>query len=139
MPRIPGLRLAGEAFANCLMVFEFLHNFGETLGFDMESLPSLGALQQGLMNEPDHEEELLSVLTHLVVCAVEDPGIPHPVRHVTVLNQTLRQADITHTALSEVLRIYMFACASGEVRLGREGEIGAGVMGGGGARVETAM
>ncbi|XP_043227858.1 bromodomain adjacent to zinc finger domain protein 2B-like isoform X5 [Amphibalanus amphitrite] len=116
LARIPGLRLSGEAFANTLMVFEFLHNFGETLGFDMESLPSLGALQQGLLNEPDHEEELLSVLTHLVVCAVEDPGIPHPVRHVTCLNQTLRQADITHTALSEVLRIYMFACASGEVK-----------------------
>lgn len=98
------------------MVFEFLHNFGETLGFDMESLPSLAALQAGLLNRPEHEEELLSVLTHLVVCAVEDPGIPHPVRHVTMLNQTLRQADITHTALSEVLRIYMHACAAGEVR-----------------------
>ncbi|KAF0309957.1 Bromodomain adjacent to zinc finger domain protein 2B [Amphibalanus amphitrite] len=92
LARIPGLRLSGEAFANTLMVFEVL------------------------LNEPDHEEELLSVLTHLVVCAVEDPGIPHPVRHVTCLNQTLRQADITHTALSEVLRIYMFACASGEVK-----------------------
>jgi hypothetical protein len=33
MPRVPGLRLCGEAFANTLMVFEFLHNFGETLGF----------------------------------------------------------------------------------------------------------
>jgi hypothetical protein len=30
---VPGLRLCGEAFANLLMVFEFLHNFGETLGF----------------------------------------------------------------------------------------------------------
>ena len=33
IPRVPNLRLAGEAFANLLMVFEFLHNFGETLGF----------------------------------------------------------------------------------------------------------
>jgi hypothetical protein len=33
IPRVPGLRLCGEAFANLLMVFEFLHNFGETLGF----------------------------------------------------------------------------------------------------------
>lgn len=31
--RIDNLRLSGEAFANVLMVFEFLHNFGETLGF----------------------------------------------------------------------------------------------------------
>jgi hypothetical protein len=33
LERIENLRLSGEAFANILMVFEFLHNFGETLGF----------------------------------------------------------------------------------------------------------
>lgn len=31
--RMDGLRLPPEAFGNILMVFEFLHNFGETLGF----------------------------------------------------------------------------------------------------------
>lgn len=31
--RIPGLKLSGQAFADIVMVFEFLHNFGETLGF----------------------------------------------------------------------------------------------------------
>lgn len=33
LPRIPGLKLTGTGFADLLMVFEFLHNFGETLGF----------------------------------------------------------------------------------------------------------
>lgn len=33
VPRLEGLRLPSEAFGNILMVFEFLHNFGETLGF----------------------------------------------------------------------------------------------------------
>ena len=33
LERIENLRLSGEAFANVLMIFEFLHNFGETLGF----------------------------------------------------------------------------------------------------------
>ena len=33
LKRIPNLKLSGEAFANTLMVYEFLHNFGETLGF----------------------------------------------------------------------------------------------------------
>jgi hypothetical protein len=37
---VPGLRLCGEAFANLLMVFEFLHNFGETLGFGKDILLS---------------------------------------------------------------------------------------------------
>lgn len=33
LKRVPGLKLSGEAFADLVMVFEFLHNFGETLGF----------------------------------------------------------------------------------------------------------
>lgn len=33
VPRLEGLRLPPEAFGNILMVFEFLHTFGETLGF----------------------------------------------------------------------------------------------------------
>ena len=45
LKRIEGLRLSGEAFANILMTYEFLHNFGETLGFDMDSLPTMDSLQ----------------------------------------------------------------------------------------------
>ena len=48
LKRIPNLRLSGEAFANILMTYEFLHNFGETLGFDMESLPTMDSLQVNL-------------------------------------------------------------------------------------------
>lgn len=33
IPRISGLKLTGQGFADLLMSFEFLHNFGETLGF----------------------------------------------------------------------------------------------------------
>lgn len=114
--RIPGLKLSGEAFAEIVMVFEFLHNFGETLGFDMESLPSLKSLQLALQNDEEAEEEMLSVMTHLLVCAIEDPGIPQPARHTTGLGQSLRQADITHANISEVLRIYLYANATGEVK-----------------------
>ncbi|XP_067003297.2 bromodomain adjacent to zinc finger domain protein 2B isoform X3 [Anabrus simplex] len=114
--RIPGLKLSGQAFADTLMVFEFLHNFGETLGFDMDSLPSLNSLQMALLNDEEAEEELLSVMTHLLVCAIEDPGIPNPARHTTILGQSLKQADITHANISEILRIYLYANATGEVK-----------------------
>lgn len=117
--RIPNLKLPGKAFADTLMVFEFLHNFGETLGFDMESLPTLDSLQHALMSNEqffEAEEELFSVMTHLLVCAIEDPGIPHPARHTTILGQSLRQADITPSNLSEILRIYLYANATGEVK-----------------------
>ena len=33
LKRIPCLRLPGAAFGNIMLVFEFLHQFGETLGF----------------------------------------------------------------------------------------------------------
>lgn len=33
LQRLPGLKLTGQALSDLLMVFEFLHNFGETLGF----------------------------------------------------------------------------------------------------------
>lgn len=118
IPRVPGLRLCGEAFANLLLVFEFLHNFGETLGFDMESLPTLNSLQSALLNEDTEcEEELLSVMTHLVVCAIEDPGVPNPLKQLTILGQNLRQADITNTNISEILRIFLRARAQYEVKL----------------------
>ena len=44
LKRIPGLRLSREAFPNILMTYEFLHNFGETHSFDMDSLPTMDLL-----------------------------------------------------------------------------------------------
>ncbi|XP_014245152.1 bromodomain adjacent to zinc finger domain protein 2B-like isoform X4 [Cimex lectularius] len=117
MSRIPGLKLSGQAFADTLLVYEFLRNFGETLGFDMESLPTLNSLQDALLGaNEDAEEELLSVITQLVICGIEDPGIPHPARHTTILCHSLKQADISHSNLSEILRIYLYANATGELK-----------------------
>lgn len=81
----------------------------------MESLPSIQSLQMALLNDSESEEELLSVLSHLLVCAIEDPGIPSPNRHTTILGQTLNRADITHANISEILRVYLNANATGEV------------------------
>ncbi|KAG0717822.1 Bromodomain adjacent to zinc finger domain protein 2B [Chionoecetes opilio] len=83
----------------------------------MESLPSIQSLQMALLNDTESEEELLSVLSHLLVCAIEDPGIPSAHRHTTILGQTLNRADITHANISEILRVYLNANAMGEVRV----------------------
>ena len=116
LSRIPNLRLSGEAFANILMVYEFLHNFGERLGFDMESLPTLSTLQAALLHDEEAEEELLAVVIHLLVCAIDDPGIPTPHKHLTLLGQNLRQADITNTNVSEILKLYLIARGQLEVK-----------------------
>lgn len=84
---------------------------------DMDSLPTLDSLQSALLYDEESEEEILSVIIHLVVCAIEDPGIPNPQKHLTLLGQNLRQADITNTNVSEILRIYLFARAQAEVRM----------------------
>ncbi|XP_054719613.1 bromodomain adjacent to zinc finger domain protein 2B-like [Uloborus diversus] len=108
--RIPGVKLCGKAFADILMVFEFLHNFGETLGFDMESLPTLNTMQCALLNLDEKcEEEMMSVVHHLLVCAIDDPGVPHNSESATVLGQNLKDADITNNNVSEVLRLYFIA------------------------------
>jgi hypothetical protein len=106
-----------QALADILMVYEFLHTFGETLGFDMESLPSLDCLQRALLYDSEAEEELLLVTTHLLVYCVEDPGIPHPNSYTTLLGQMLKQTDITTTNVSEILRIYLEANGLGDVKM----------------------
>jgi len=104
--RIPGLKLPAKAFADILMVYEFLNNFGETLGFDMDSLPTLNSMQLALLNmDETSEEELLSVLKHLIVCAIEDPGLP--VNVTTVMGQKLKDAPINSNNMSEILRLYL--------------------------------
>ncbi|XP_039748023.1 bromodomain adjacent to zinc finger domain protein 2B-like isoform X5 [Pararge aegeria] len=116
--RIPGLKIPGQAMADLLQVFEFLHNFGQALGFEVESLPTLNSMQLGLIPncDQDAEDELLSVLTRLLVIAIEEPGIPHPGRHTTLLGHALRLAELTPGTLSEVLRIYLYANATAEIK-----------------------
>ncbi|RWS29696.1 bromodomain adjacent to zinc finger domain protein 2B-like isoform X6 [Leptotrombidium deliense] len=109
--RIPGLKLSAKAFADLLMVYEFLHNFGETLGFDMDSLPSLNTLQQAVLNLDEcAEEELLSIIHHLLVCVIDDPGIPFNI--TTLMGQKLKDAPITNFNISEILRLYFQSFAT---------------------------
>jgi len=108
--RIPGLKLPAKAFSEILMVFEFLNNFGETLGFDMDSLPTLNSMQLALLNmEEASEEELINILQHLLVCAIEDPGLPGNSPVATVMGQKLKDVQINSFNLSEVLRLYFKA------------------------------
>lgn len=111
LKRVPGLKLPSKVFAQLLMVHEFLHNFGETLGFDMDSLPSLNTLQKALLNlETEAEDDIISTLHHLLVCAIDDPGTPCHV--TTVMGQKLRDAQISNFNLSEILKVYFQSFAN---------------------------
>ncbi|KAH9639525.1 hypothetical protein HF086_006498 [Spodoptera exigua] len=118
LPRIPGLKLPAQAMADLLQAYEFTYTFGEALGFDMETMPTLNTLQMGILGDcsEETEEEFVQVVSQLLIIAVEDPGIPHPGRHTTLLGHAIRMGDITHQNFSEVLRIYLYANATGEVK-----------------------
>lgn len=67
------------AFADCLMVLEFLHNFADALGYDKDTLPTLKALQDGILAKTDDDtEDYVSLVSHLLKYAVQDPGVPNP-------------------------------------------------------------
>ena len=76
LPRIPGLVLSGSTFSDCLMVVQFLRNFGKVLGFDVNiDVPNLSVLQEGLLNIGDSMGEVQDLLVRLLSAAVCDPGL----------------------------------------------------------------
>ncbi|KAJ2938291.1 hypothetical protein O0L34_g13204 [Tuta absoluta] len=84
----------------------------------MESIPTLNTFQLALLPDcsAEAEQELVNVARVLLVSAIEDPGIPHPGRHTTLLGHAIRMGDITSANLSEILRIYLYANATGEIK-----------------------
>ncbi|KAK4807294.1 hypothetical protein QYF61_006355 [Mycteria americana] len=75
--RIPGLILPSRAFSNCLTVVEFLQSYGKVLGFDpAKDVPSLCALQEGLLGVGDSVGEVQDLLVRLLQAALYDPGLP---------------------------------------------------------------
>uniref|UniRef100_A0A665WMF6 Bromodomain adjacent to zinc finger domain, 2Ba n=1 Tax=Echeneis naucrates TaxID=173247 RepID=A0A665WMF6_ECHNA len=115
--RIPGLILPGRAVSDCLMLMQFLRGFGKVLGLDLNvDVPTLGMLQEGLLNVGDsmgHVQDLLVKLLSLAVC---DPGLPPGQKTKTMLGDQLTNVGINRDNVSEVLQMYMGAhCANTEL------------------------
>ncbi|XP_068805608.1 bromodomain adjacent to zinc finger domain protein 2B isoform X5 [Struthio camelus] len=110
LPRIPGLVLSGSTFADCLMVVQFLRNFGKVLGFDVNvDVPSLSVLQEGLLNIGDSMGEVQDLLVKLVSAAVCDPGLVTGYKAKTILGEHLLNVGINRDNVSEILQIFMEA------------------------------
>ena len=99
--RLTGVQLNGEAFANCLMVVEFCHNFKDALNFgqsslpsktshlitlltcsywfltDKDQLPTMRMLQGGLLNDRDCLDDFMQFTTNLLAVALDEPGVPN--------------------------------------------------------------
>ncbi|XP_064926141.1 bromodomain adjacent to zinc finger domain protein 2B isoform X4 [Columba livia] len=110
LPRIPGLVLGGSTFSDCLMVVQFLRNFGKVLGFDVNvDVPSLSVLQEGLLNVGDSMGEVQDLLVKLVSAAVCDPGLVTGYKAKTILGEHLLNVGINRDNVSEILQIFMEA------------------------------
>lgn len=109
--RIPGLKLTGKAFADLLMVYEFLHNFYECINLDKDIIPTLNTLQSALLNLDEAAEiELMEILQHLLTIAIDDPGMPYNPN--TLVGQKLKDITINSLNISEVLKLYFQAFVS---------------------------
>ncbi|XP_075367487.1 bromodomain adjacent to zinc finger domain protein 2B isoform X7 [Mycteria americana] len=110
LPRIPGLVLKGSTFSDCLMVVQFLRNFGKVLGFDVNvDVPSLSVLQEGLLNIGDSMGEVQDLLVKLVSAVVCDPGLVTGYKAKTILGEHLLNVGINRDNVSEILQIFMEA------------------------------
>ncbi|XP_075036900.1 bromodomain adjacent to zinc finger domain protein 2B isoform X7 [Mixophyes fleayi] len=117
LQRIPGLVLSGSTFSNCLMVVQFLRNFGKVLDFDVHAdVPSLNVFQEGLLNIEDSIGEVQDLLVRLLSAAVCDPGVPPGYKAKTALGEHLMNIGINRDNVSEVLQIFMEAhCGQSEL------------------------
>lgn len=101
--RIPGLKLPGKAFADLLMSYEFLFNFGETVGLELKEIPDINTLQLGLLNlNTWAEDQFISVLYHLCMFAVKDPRFPY-----TGSTKEIESLERTNEGLSQLLHFYL--------------------------------
>ncbi|XP_066882242.1 bromodomain adjacent to zinc finger domain protein 2B isoform X19 [Kogia breviceps] len=110
LPRIPGLVLSGSTFSDCLMVVQFLQNFGKVLGFDVNiDVPNLSVLQEGLLNIGDSMGEVQDLLVRLLSAAVCDPGLITGYKAKTALGEHLLNVGVNRDNVSEILQIFMEA------------------------------
>ncbi|XP_028835607.1 bromodomain adjacent to zinc finger domain protein 2B isoform X2 [Denticeps clupeoides] len=109
LSRIPGLVLPGGVFSDCLMVAQFLRAFGRVLGMEQCEVPTLGVLQEGLLNLGNSMGRVQDLLVRLLSAAVCDPGLPPGHKSKTILGDHLTNVGLNRDNVSEVLQMYLEA------------------------------
>ncbi|KAM9514563.1 LOW QUALITY PROTEIN: bromodomain adjacent to zinc finger domain protein 2A [Guaruba guarouba] len=115
LARIPGLVLPGAAFSRCLAVVEFLQSYGRVLGLEPgRDVPSLSALQEGLLGVGDSAGRLQDLLVRLLRAALGDPGLPPYCQSLKILGEKVSEIRLNRDTVSEVLRCFLTAHGAGE-------------------------
>ncbi|XP_033367334.1 bromodomain adjacent to zinc finger domain protein 2A [Parus major] len=112
--RIPGLVLPSRAFSDCLTVVEFLQSYGKVLGLEpARDVPTLGALQEGLLGVAPGAGQLQDLLVRLLQAALCDPGLPPYCQSLKILGEKVSEISLNRDTVSEVLRCFLTAHGAG--------------------------
>uniref|UniRef100_A0A8C6YJQ1 Bromodomain adjacent to zinc finger domain 2A n=1 Tax=Nothoprocta perdicaria TaxID=30464 RepID=A0A8C6YJQ1_NOTPE len=110
LARIPGLVLPAGAFSHCLTVVEFLRSYGKVLGFDpAKDVPSLCALQEGLLGMGARAGDVQDLLVRLLQAALYDPGLPPYCQSLKILGEKVSEISLNRDTVSEILRCFLMA------------------------------
>uniref|UniRef100_A0A8C3U849 Bromodomain adjacent to zinc finger domain 2A n=1 Tax=Catharus ustulatus TaxID=91951 RepID=A0A8C3U849_CATUS len=112
--RIPGLVLPSRAFSDCLTVVEFLQSYGKVLGLEpTRDVPTLGALQEGLLGVAPGAGQLQDLLVRLLQAALCDPGLPPYCQSLKILGEKVSEISLNRDTVSEILRCFLTAHGAG--------------------------
>eukprot|EP00794_Sanderia_malayensis_P003185 gene3185-3656_t len=104
--RVKGVNIPGRAYADLLMVEEFVYCFGHVLDIDPESdFPKMSDLQAALLSESSNDDALFTACESLLSVALHDPGVSAK----TKLGVSLQNLELSEANISEVLRLFILA------------------------------
>nr|CDP99236.1 Bm7549 [Brugia malayi] len=103
------LQLHASAFANVLMVDEFIRNFGHVLKIDLNAIPTLNEFLAGLQNHPNYLKGFLVLTKILLQLVLEYPGLPSGIAGRTPLGQALKDVGVHRENYSELLKMFLLS------------------------------
>ncbi|KAL4002295.1 Bromodomain family protein [Acanthocheilonema viteae] len=106
---IENLTISAQAFANVLMVDEFVRNFGHVLKIDLNAIPTLNEFLAGLQNHPNHLKSFLLLTKILLQLVLEYPGLPSGIAGRTPLGQALKDVGVHRENYSELLKMFLLS------------------------------
>ncbi|VDK83196.1 unnamed protein product, partial [Litomosoides sigmodontis] len=106
---IENLTVSASAFANVLMVDEFVRNFGHVLKIDLNAIPTLNEFLAGLQNHPNHLKSFLLLTKVLLQLVLEYPGLPSGIAGRTPLGQALKDVGVHRENYSELLKMFLLS------------------------------
>uniref|UniRef100_A0AAF5PQ33 Bromodomain containing protein n=1 Tax=Wuchereria bancrofti TaxID=6293 RepID=A0AAF5PQ33_WUCBA len=106
---IENLTVSASAFANVLMVDEFIRNFGHVLKIDLNAIPTLNEFLAGLQNHPNYLKGFLLLTKILLQLVLEYPGLPSGIAGRTPLGQALKDVGVHRENYSELLKMFLLS------------------------------